>query len=140
MPSCRVTARLAVLAVLAVLTLGVPALPGLATTGPGPAAAAADRWPGPGLRLTVGGTRTALLYCEPAPHGPHPFAGPACVDLTVARGDFDALPGRPAVCHEDYAPVTATADGRFADRRVHWRKKFANPCVLRAATGPVFAL
>ena len=97
-----------------------------------------------GVRLTVGGkdhdwSRMVLLECEPAPHGRHPYAARACAALAVAGGDFDALPGQAGVCRDPYEPVITTARGEFEGRAVKWRKKFANACVLRAATGPVFA-
>lgn len=101
-------------------------------------AAAAPPTPGPGLVLTAG-THRATLACEPVPHGTHPLPLPACTALSAADGDFDALPGWPGVCREPYAPVTVTARGEFRGQPVDWRKKFANPCILRAATGPVFA-
>ncbi|MFG1812075.1 SSI family serine proteinase inhibitor [Streptomyces sp. NPDC049040] len=91
-----------------------------------------------GLVLTAPG-HTVTLFCEPFPHGTHPLAVPACMALSTAGGDFDALPGEPAVCREPYKPVVVTARGDFRGHPVRWRKKFANPCVLRAATGPVFA-
>ena len=95
-----------------------------------------------GVRLAVtdgGKTRSVVLECEPAPHGRHPQAARACAALDVAGGDFDALPGERGICHDPYAPVVATADGRFRGRGVKWRKKFANACIARVATGPVFA-
>ncbi|UWE14034.1 subtilase-type protease inhibitor [Actinacidiphila bryophytorum] len=91
-----------------------------------------------GLALTKG-NRSATLSCDGVAHGTHPLPLPACTALSAADGDFDALPGQPAVCREPYAPITVTARGEFRGRPVDWRKKFANPCVLRAATGPVFA-
>jgi hypothetical protein len=80
-----------------------------------------------------------LLECEPAPHGRHPQAARACAALDVAGGDFDALPGERGICHDPYAPVVATAGGQFRGRGIKWRKKFANACIARVATGPVFA-
>ena len=43
------------------------------------------------------------------------------------------------VCRAPYEPVITTARGEFEGRAVKWRKKFASPCILRVATGPVFA-
>jgi len=95
-----------------------------------------------GLRLALtydGETRSVLLECEPAPRGGHPQAARACAALDVAGGDFDALPGERRICHDPYAPLTATARGHFRARPITWHKKFANSCILRAATGQVFA-
>ncbi|WUH95804.1 subtilase-type protease inhibitor [Streptomyces sp. NBC_00433] len=100
------------------------------------AAAPTAPTPGQGLVLTAA-TRTATLSCDGLPHGTHPL--PACTALSAAEGDFDALPGRPAVCRDPYKPIKVTAEGEFRGQPVHWRKKFANACILRAATGPVFA-
>jgi hypothetical protein len=94
--------------------------------------------PGDGLVLTAA-ARRATLSCDQLPRGTHPLALPACTALSAAGGDFDALPGRPGVCRDPYAPVTVTARGEFRGHPVDWRKKFANRCILRAATGPVFA-
>jgi hypothetical protein len=127
----RVVVRTAVLAAAVLL--------GAATAVPGYAAAPPDEH---GLRLTLtygGKARTVLLECEPFPHGRHPQAARACAALEVAGGDFDALPGERGICHDPYAPVVATARGRFREHPVAWRKKFANPCIAHVATGPVFA-
>lgn len=100
--------------------------------------------PNPGLQLTVAArdgswARSAGLACDPFPHGSHPLAVPACTALSAANGDFDALPGQPGVCRDPYQPVAVSARGEFHGHPVDWRKKFANLCVLKAATGPVFA-
>lgn len=99
---------------------------------------------GSGLTLTAAArdgswSRSAVLACAPFPHGSHPLAVPACAALSAAGGDFDALPGQPGVCRDPYDPVIVTARGEFRGHPVRWRKKFANLCILRAATGPVFA-
>jgi hypothetical protein len=127
----RVAVRIAVAVVAVVLVL--------TAADAGQAVAPAD-----GLRLTVGGlsrdwSRMVRLRCEPAPGGPHPHATAACAELKSSGGDFNALPGRSGQCHEEYRPVVATAQGEFAGHTVRWRKKFANPCILRVATGQVFA-
>jgi hypothetical protein len=98
----------------------------------------ATQGPPHGLALGVVGGRKVVLRCEPYPQGSHPLPGPACAALAQAGGDLDALPGEPAVCHQPYAPVHVTADGHYGARPVHWRKKFANRCILHAATGPLF--
>jgi hypothetical protein len=125
----RVAVRSAVLAATVLLAV--------AGVGPGPVRAAE-----PGVRLALtydGKTRSVRLTCEPAPRGRHPQAARACAALDVAGGDFDALPGERGICHDPYAPVIATAEGQFRGRGIKWRKKFANACVARVATGPVFA-
>lgn len=116
-----------------VLALAAVAL--LAAAHPAPAPAPP---PGDGMVLTAA-ARKATLSCDQVPHGTHPLARPACTALSAAGGDFDALPGQGGVCRDPYAPITVTARGEYRGHRVEWRKKFANPCVLRAATGPVFA-
>jgi hypothetical protein len=134
------TTLLAATALLAATTLGATAT-GQGVPRPTPAAARAAPsapTPGQGLVLTAA-TRRATLICEPVPHGTHPLPLPACTALSAARGDFDALPGKLAVCREPYAPVTVTARGEFRGQPVDWRKKFANLCILKAATGPVFS-
>nr|WSX81946.1 subtilase-type protease inhibitor [Streptomyces sp. NBC_00899] len=94
--------------------------------------------PGDGLVLTAA-ARRATLSCDQVPRGTHPLALPACTALSAAGGDFDALPGQPGVCRDPYAPITVTARGEFRGHPVDWRKKFVNRCILRAATGAVFA-
>ncbi|MGW7417202.1 subtilase-type protease inhibitor [Streptomyces sp. NPDC054863] len=109
------------------------------------ATAVAESHPAPqrGLLLTVAGTdgtwiRGVGLRCSPRPGGAHPEAQAACSALTWARGDFDALRGDPHPCTKEYDPVTATADGTWRGRTVHWEKTFSNACLLDAETGPVF--
>ncbi|MFI5804867.1 SSI family serine proteinase inhibitor [Streptomyces sp. NPDC051561] len=125
--------RTAALAVTALLALA-PA-----------ATAVADGHPDPGhsLLLTVSGAehtwiRGVNLNCSPEAGGGHPEALAACNDLTWARGDFDALRSEPRTCTKQYDPVTATADGTWHGRTVHWKKTFGNACMLDAATGDVF--
>ncbi|WP_069817079.1 SSI family serine proteinase inhibitor [Streptomyces sp. TP-A0874] len=68
----------------------------------------------------------------------HPNALAACQDLRAARGNLNRLPGDPHACSLHSEPVTATADGSWRGKRIHWRKEFANPCALDAYAGPVF--
>lgn len=115
---------------------------GIAGAAPGQAAGEEKGQGEHGVRLAVtvdGRTRSVLLECEPVPHGTHPQAARACAALDVAGGDFDALHGERGICHDAYAPVVATARGQFRGHPVRWRKKFANACIVRVATGPVFA-
>lgn len=112
---------------------------------PAATASAADAHPVPAglLTLTVSGAgdtwiRGVTLRCSPAAGGSHPEARAACDSLTWARGDLDTLPGDPHMCTKQYAPVTATAQGIWRGRAVHWRKTFANACTLDTKTGAVF--
>ncbi|GLU49182.1 SSI family serine proteinase inhibitor [Nocardiopsis ansamitocini] len=98
---------------------------------------------GPGLFLTVSGSndtwiRGVDLDCESGRGGDHPNAEAACAALDRARGDLDALPGRPRPCTKEYDPVTATAVGEHRGRSVDWTRTYPNACVLWSATDPVF--
>lgn len=131
--------RNVLLAVAAVALLAAaPPVPAPVPLPSAPAAVPLRPAPGDGLVLTAA-TRRATLSCDRMPRGTHPLAFPACTALSAADGDFDALPGQPGVCRAPYAPITVTARGEFRGHPVDWRKKFANRCILRAATGPVFA-
>ncbi|ONH60731.1 hypothetical protein CcI49_08965 [Frankia sp. CcI49] len=80
-----------------------------------------------------------LLTCPPSPLATHPDPAGACAAIAAAGGDFNQLPVDPAVlCPAIYAPVTATADGRWGGRAVHWTKTFGNSCLLYVETHPVF--
>ncbi|MEV6182538.1 SSI family serine proteinase inhibitor [Streptomyces sp. NPDC052016] len=112
-----------------------------------PAQATAPRsaLPGNWLGITVtegearsGVTRGILLLCDP-PQG-HARAAEACADLTAAGGDIGAISPKGGICSLVYAPVTAQASGKWNGRLVEYTKTFANPCVMRAETGAVFAL
>ncbi|MDH6606586.1 hypothetical protein M2164_002221 [Streptomyces sp. SAI-208] len=83
-------------------------------------------------------TRGTLLLCDP-PQG-HGRAAEACAQLDSVGGDIDALAPADVYCPMLYAPVTARAGGQWNGRPVEHRRTFANPCVLRARTGAVFAL
>jgi hypothetical protein len=87
--------------------------------------------------------RTAFLACNP-PSGSHPNAKLACRDLTEADGDFTLLSehnsgSAPQMCTAIYSPVTVTAKGRWNNRPVIYQGTFGNECVMRRATGNVFA-
>jgi hypothetical protein len=88
-----------------------------------------------------GTARVASLSCEP-PGGSHPNAAGACRDLAAARGNFAELPGDPDMdaCIEIYDPVTVFALGLWRGQPVWYGYRYGNSCILRAATGPVFAL
>ncbi|MFM9371039.1 SSI family serine proteinase inhibitor [Streptomyces sp. Da 82-17] len=127
-------------------------------TGPGPAHAeqqpkpqprthpptAAQPQPGnPGLLLTVSGSagtwiRGVRLHCTPEPGGRHPKPVEACAALDAAEGDLDDLAGQPAPCTLEHDPVTASATGTHRGRPVDWHHTYANLCVFKAHTGPVF--
>ncbi|MFJ3881169.1 SSI family serine proteinase inhibitor [Streptomyces sp. NPDC090077] len=121
-----------VLALGAVLATAVPA-----AAAPPPAADAH-------IRLTVtrplgGGAASVLLDCPARPGPAHPHRAAACAELAAADGDFDRLPGQEtALCSNDSSWVTATADGSYRGRAVHWRTTYANDCLLALATGKVF--
>ncbi|MFF6784669.1 SSI family serine proteinase inhibitor [Streptomyces sp. NPDC012510] len=83
-------------------------------------------------------TRGALLLCDP-PQG-HDHAAQACDELRGTDGDITRIPHRNAICTEIHAPVRATAQGRWNGRPVTYDQTFANPCVMTARTGAVFAL
>ncbi|MFJ6843437.1 SSI family serine proteinase inhibitor [Streptomyces griseoluteus] len=87
---------------------------------------------------TGGGTRTALLLCDP-PQG-HPKAAEVCAELSAAEGDFSRLGDSATLCPLIYAPVRASAHGRWNGKPVAYDRTFGNACELGAATGSVFAL
>ncbi|GAA3169692.1 MULTISPECIES: SSI family serine proteinase inhibitor [Streptomyces] len=95
-----------------------------------------------GLFLTVSDTahtwiRGVLLRC-PDGRDHHPQHDAACSELTWARGDLDALRGRPHACTKQYDPVTVSAEGVWRGARIDWERTFANACTMDAATGPLF--
>ena len=113
---------------------------GLALAGSGPAANSTPSQ----LVLSItdhhgGATRSVTLQCEP-PGGDHPQAQRACTDLIEARGDFGSLTGdgESRVCPLIYDPVVASAEGRLLGKGVRYTKEFANSCLMRGQTGPVF--
>ncbi|MQA96478.1 MAG: protease inhibitor SIL-V5 [Streptosporangiales bacterium] len=104
---------------------------------------------GPADRLTLttaddGGTgRRALtasharLYCHPS-GGNHPHADDACAKLDTVDGDFTRLRHEPAMCTQEYAPVTAEARGTWQGRSISRTATYSNRCELSAHTGVVF--
>ncbi|MFI6938869.1 SSI family serine proteinase inhibitor [Streptomyces sp. NPDC050418] len=121
----------ALVTLTAALTLAVPAH-------------ADEPAPRPGVFLTVSGSdntwiRGLELACPPEPSDHHPRAAEACAALDKADGDLDRLPGTDPVCSKEYDPVTVTANGTHAGRTVAWERTYANDCLRRAATDPVFA-
>ncbi|WP_018640139.1 SSI family serine proteinase inhibitor [Parafrankia elaeagni] len=113
-----------------------------------PASASAYAGPGPvrgAFILTVSAGekpyqgKPVVLICPPNAATSHPNPVQACAAIAKAGGDFDRLPIDPAVlCPFIYDPVTATADGRWGKKAVHWTKTFGNSCLLYAETNPVF--
>ncbi|MFJ4006320.1 SSI family serine proteinase inhibitor [Streptomyces sp. NPDC090023] len=87
---------------------------------------------------TGGGTRAALLLCDP-PQG-HPKAIEACAELAATDGDFSRLGDPDTLCPLIYAPVRAHAHGRWNGRPIEFERTFGNACQLRAESGDVFAL
>ncbi|MFD7882048.1 SSI family serine proteinase inhibitor [Streptomyces bauhiniae] len=87
---------------------------------------------------TGGGTRAALLLCDP-PQG-HPKAAEACAELLAADGDFSRLGDKDTLCPLIYAPVRASAHGRWHGKQIDFERTYGNACQLGAETGSVFAL
>jgi hypothetical protein len=85
-----------------------------------------------------GQSRTVLLDCD-APSSTHPLAREACTVLAPVNGNIAAIAPTPGICVGVYLPVTAKAVGVWGIRPVTYQKAFSNACVLRLATGPVFA-
>ncbi|MFD8734380.1 subtilase-type protease inhibitor [Streptomyces sp. NPDC059618] len=120
----------------------------LLLAGAAPAAHATPRhgFPGNWLNLAVtrgdarsSDTRGVLLLCDP-PQG-HAHAARACRQLAAAGGDIGRIPRRTGVmCPMLYAPVTASAHGRWNGHRVEFRRTFSNSCAMKAQTGEVFDL
>lgn len=84
--------------------------------------------------------RSVVLHCQP-PGGSHPNAAQACREVNIARGNFNRLPGAPTVaaCTMVFRPVVASVWGVYRGRWVFWQHRYANPCLLRTATGTVYA-
>ncbi|WP_371575771.1 SSI family serine proteinase inhibitor [Streptomyces sp. NBC_01314] len=125
--------RAGLLAALALLTIGASA----------PVRATAVQGDWLYVSLTRGDarssdTRGTLLLCDP-PQG-HGRATQACAELRRTDGDITRIPHRNAICTEIYAPVRATAEGQWNGHQVAYEQTFANPCVMTARTGSVFAL
>ncbi|MEX5633700.1 SSI family serine proteinase inhibitor [Parafrankia sp. FMc2] len=120
-------------AAIAVVTIA----PASAQAGPGPVRGAFILTVSAGEKPYRG--KPVVLTCPPNAATTHPNPVRACAALAKAGGDFDKLPVDPAVlCPFVYDPVTATADGRWGTKTVHWTKTFGNSCLLYAETNPVF--
>ncbi|MFM9444228.1 SSI family serine proteinase inhibitor [Streptomyces acidiscabies] len=111
-----------------------------------PAQAARSALPGNWLQISVtkgdghsSDTRGTLLLCNDVPQG-HARAAEACEQLRAARGDIRAVPEREGLCTLVYAPVTASARGRWDGRPVRYQQTFGNKCEMAMKTGAVFAL
>lgn len=140
----RIAATTAVALALALALVGslAPAPPAGAATARTVTSATAAR-PGTALRLSLtypaastSGTRMVTLTCDP-PGGTHPRAAAACADLRRHGGNPVHKPAD-QVCVMIYAPVVATAEGRWNGAAVRFRGEFPNDCVLHAHTGAVF--
>ncbi|GAA3294095.1 SSI family serine proteinase inhibitor [Streptomyces cinereospinus] len=84
-----------------------------------------------------GGTRSALLLCDP-PQG-HRRAAEACAQLDAVDGDLRRIPLKHAYCPMVLAPVTVHALGQWRGQPVDYRRTFSNDCEMAARTGAVFA-
>jgi len=105
------------------------------------AMAGAPSHPGAELALALhdngGHAGTVNLECHPS-GGTHPGRGKACRSLTLAGGDFDRLPREAGMCPLIWAPVTATATGRWQAKPVLWTHTYPNSCVAARESGGVF--
>jgi len=111
-----------------------------------PANAAQGALPGNWLQISVtqgdgrsSDTRGTLLLCNDVPQG-HVRAAEACAQLRTARGDIRSIPSQDVICTLEYAPVTASAHGRWNGRPVQYQETFGNTCEMGAKTGAVFAV
>jgi hypothetical protein len=80
---------------------------------------------------------TVTLTCD-ADGGTHPQPGKACDALRSVDGHIERLPGDPGICPLIFAPETATADGQWRGRYVHFQQTYSNSCVLHRALTPVY--
>ncbi|MFF2848023.1 subtilase-type protease inhibitor [Streptomyces sp. NPDC058001] len=113
-----------------------------------PATASSGLYAPSALVLTVGrGTRATsavperavTLSCAPTAIGTHPAAERACAELTLAAGDFDALPAAgPGPCTRQYDPVVVTVEGVWRGHRVTYERTFGNECVKNAQESAFF--
>lgn len=77
------------------------------------------------------------LTCEPA-GGMHPRADEACLALSDVEGKIEGLSTGQALCTLEYDPVRVKASGTWRGETRAFEAEYANPCVMRAETGPVF--
>ncbi|WP_433265112.1 SSI family serine proteinase inhibitor [Actinosynnema sp. CS-041913] len=90
------------------------------------------------LSVTRGEVVQAIaLVCEPA-GGDHPKAEQACAALSTVDGEISRLTEDNVACTMEYDPVTVTATGLWHGEIRGFTAQYSNPCVMRAATGPVF--
>jgi hypothetical protein len=89
--------------------------------------------PGPGL------ARSAVLTCGDEPGGDHPTPVESCAALQADGLDFTARPGLQVMCPDLFAPVTVAATGVWNGEPVAYQHTYANNCLLRRATGVLFA-
>ncbi|WP_424536083.1 SSI family serine proteinase inhibitor [Sphaerisporangium viridialbum] len=83
--------------------------------------------------------RILTLQCSP-PGGSHPKAAEACKALEAVGGDPAKLNVSPGtVCPQVSEPVSLAAIGMWDGGRIKWEHTFGNACLLRSATGPVYA-
>jgi hypothetical protein len=128
----RVVSTIAV----AVLLAAMAASPASAAVEPG--AVLNLSWSAPAASNQV---FTTTLTCHPTGGGEEWYmdAEAACGDLTVAGGDFEALPGRPLGCEgvQGWA-IRTTATGHWFGQSVNYDELHANWCEARKKLGWVF--
>jgi hypothetical protein len=112
-----------------------------ALTAPTPAEAAAPRgdlqlWASRGESFSEN-TATVMLRCSPDA-GDHPKAADACAALAKVDGKIEAMNGD-GICTREYAPITVAALGTWEGDQVDFSRTYSNRCVMRTATGAVFA-
>ncbi|MGY0019447.1 SSI family serine proteinase inhibitor [Streptomyces sp. YJ-C3] len=119
----------------------------LGTTAGTAQAAPQEPRPGNWVSLTLlrgddgfGDTTDVLLRCPAGRGSGHPHAERACRELAAVDGDIRRIDAEQTPCTMIYQPVTAYAYGMWDGHRVAYARDFANPCVLHASTGSVFAL
>ena len=128
----------------------VTGTPAQADDGPVKGVSAVDKAvpPAPGsrprasLKISVAvGTATAKtvkLTCN-RDGGTHPTPRPACRLLRAVKGNPAKLgDGGDAICTREYNPQTATVRGKWRGKRVDFTRTYANPCMMKAAGGPLF--
>ncbi|SEL19164.1 SSI family serine proteinase inhibitor [Streptacidiphilus jiangxiensis] len=144
-PRRQLGTRLGTVTLAAVAALFATAVPGAAAD---PAADPAPNAQGPSvLVMTVspgtatdpGPGRSAVLTCGTEPGGDHPAPVESCAALLADGLDFTSRPGLQVMCPDLVAPVTVTATGVWNGRPVDYQHTYANGCLLRRATGVLFA-
>ena len=127
-------------------TFAAAVLLATAVASPASASTSADE---PGAVLTLSWSApaasnqvfTTTLTCHPTGGGEEWYmdAEAACGDLTVAGGDFEALPGRLLSCEgvQGWA-IRTTATGHWFGQPVNYDELHANWCEARKKLGWVF--